>query len=237
MWLNFGFKHKLVQVSEWIMSYDMETKRIIKFISRYCHTDSYILDVGCGYGRNIKTLHSFGFDRVMGVEKNLKIVKAVCEEGYNCLSLDEFVKLNIQFDVVLISHVIEHYSPDSLLNFIDTYLDRLLPGGILIIATPVIGKIFYDDFDHIKPYMPTGIIHVFGKSTAQVQYYSRNKIELIDLWFRRGFHKITYHKGAYIKSPSTLLIRFINIFNALIFRISFGFYGKVDGWVGVFKKC
>jgi SAM-dependent methyltransferase len=193
--------------------------------------------VGCGYGRNLKSLRAAGFTRVTGVEKNNHIIKSVRQEGYICLGLDTFAETTEQFDVILMSHVIEHFSPDALLDFMETYLDRLVSGGILVIATPLLGDYFYDDFDHVKPYLPTGILNIFGKSRAQVQFYSRNHLELSDLWFRRDFHKFVYYRAAYLKTPMTWLLRLVNVFSALIFRASFGWIGKVDGWVGVFKKC
>jgi SAM-dependent methyltransferase len=229
LWLRAG--------ATWITSYDKEIKCITSFIDRFGCREPRILDVGCGFGRNLKALRDSGFMHVIGVEKNLQTVKFVRQKGYVCFNLDEFAKSNERFDVILMSHIIEHFSPSSLLDFIDTYLDRLEPGGILIISTPVMGNLFYDDFDHIKPYMPTGILHVFGRSASQVQFLSRNKIELTDLWFRRGFYKLTLYRASYIKSPLTLLIRLINVLSALIFRASFGLFGQVDGWVGVFKKC
>lgn len=237
MKIKIRIKQALQSFMKWVTACDGETEKMLSMILRHSRQDARILDVGCGYGRNLRTLRAAGFLQVMGVEKNSQIVKEVCQDGYACFGIEEFAQMSETFDVILMSHVIEHFSPDTLLVFIDNYLDRLVPGGKLVIATPLLGDCFYDDFDHIKPYLPTGILNVFGKSGAQVQFYSRNRLELSDLWFRRGYHKFVYYRAAYVKGRMTWLLRLVNVFSALIFRASFGWIGKVDGWIGVFKKC
>jgi hypothetical protein len=46
------------------------------------------------------------------------------------------------------------------------YLDRINPGRHLIIATPIMMKYPYQDFDHIRPYDLLGIEMVFGATGA-----------------------------------------------------------------------
>lgn len=232
-----GIRQGLQAFAAWATSCDGESAKMLAMMRQHCGADARILDVGCGYGRNLRALRDAGFFRVTGVEKNPQIVESVLKDGYACFGLDEFAKSSESYDVILMSHVVEHFSPDALLAFIDSYLDRLVPGGKLVIATPLLGDCFYDDFDHIKPYLPTGILNVFGQSAAQVQFYSRNRLELCDLWFRRGFHKFVNYRAAYLKTPMTLPLRMFNLLSAFVFRLSFGWIGKVDGWVGVFKKC
>jgi hypothetical protein len=141
-----------------------------------------------------------------------------------------------RFDLILMSHVIEHFSPSDLKDFIDGYLDFLVPNGYLVIATPLMSDYFYDDFDHVKPYQPTGILQVFGNDKAQIQYYAKNKLELRDLWFRKGQYRLSFFSANYIKSRKTRLLQAFTFASAFLFLISFGLIGKKDGWVGVFQK-
>ena len=157
-----------------------------------------ILDVGAGYGRNVKLLRDKTDADILGIEVNKEIVKCNKASGLNCISLDEFEAVEGQFDVILMSHIIEHFSPKDLLYFLDNYLDCLKVGGVLIILTPLHSCYFYDDFDHIRPYQPAGIQMVFGKKTPQVQYYSRNKLELLDIWFRKAPFRLKYFSGLYL---------------------------------------
>jgi SAM-dependent methyltransferase len=197
------------------------------------HAGMRILDVGCGYGRNIKFLSRLGYN-IVGVEANREIVKANKENGLTCLSVEEFEKSAERYDGILMFHVIEHFHPDDLLPFLDHYLERLKPGGFLIIMTPLQSPYFYDDFDHIKPYSPVGIHMVFGGDNAQVQYYAKNKIELMDIWFRRSPLRIPYYKGRFLGGQYH--IRLMNVIFMLLFRATFHLLGRCDGWMGLYRK-
>ncbi|MEK9764682.1 MAG: methyltransferase domain-containing protein, partial [Deltaproteobacteria bacterium] len=139
----------------------------------------------------------------------------------------------LQFDVIIMFHVIEHMEHEQLLEFMDSYLDLLLPGGLLIIATPVMTPYFYEDFDHVKPYLPSGILMVFGGESSQVQYYSKNKLRLLDLKYKKYFWRFPNYRSVYFPS---LFDRAARIISALIYKFSFGLIGRVDGWLGVFQK-
>ena len=162
-----------------------------------------VLDVGCGYGRNLRALRAAGIAAI-GVEINPAIVAANRRDGLDCVGVDEFDSAEGMFEVILMAHVIEHFAPSDLLRFIDRYLDRLTVGGRLVIATPLMSKYFYDDFDHVKPYQPAGLMMVFGAGAAQVQYYARNRLRLVDLRFRRAPLRISL----YIRIERICLARF-----------------------------
>ena len=132
--------------------------------------------------------------------------------------------------------MIEHFSPEALLQFMEFYLDRLKCGGYLIIATPLMTKYFYDDFDHVKPYTPTGIEMVFSGLDAQVQYYSKKKLKLLDIKYKKYYYRLINKRGLYVKKKSRYLILGINFLSAVIFKLSWGVLGKRDGWIGIYKK-
>jgi hypothetical protein len=134
------------------------------------------------------------------------------------------------------SHVIEHFGPAELLSFMDGYLDRLKPGGWLVIATPLMSDYFYDDFDHIRPYQPAGIQMVFGEGAPQVQYYSRNKLALRELWFRRSPKRISYARARYLPAPSRWALLALDLVAAAAFLLSARLFGTINGWIGVFEK-
>ena len=221
-----------------ILRYDPEMVQLMEYVHSLLmvNKNARILDVGCGYGRYLKPLQKTGYD-VTGVEENIGIVESNCAQGLKCMSVDEFTQSNMNFDVILMSHIIEHFSPSALKEFMDGYLDRLEMGGHLIIATPLLSPYFYDDFDHVKPYQPIGILMVFGGSGAQVQYYARNKLDLKDVWFRKSFYRLSFVKSKYQKSGvMTRLFQFITFLSALASYLSRGTFGKTDGWIGVFEK-
>lgn len=212
-----------------------EENNLLKFVnSLNLSPEQKILDVGCGFGSKLEILRSHGFN-VIGVEVNQETVATNLTAGINCMTVEEFINTNELYDVLLMSHIIEHLQPDDLLKFMDNYLNRLKPGGYLIVATPLFSSYFYEDFDHVKPYHPTSINQLFGNNSAQVQYYSKNKIELLDIWFRRGPFKLIFAPGLYLKKYSKVPI-LVNIFLTVLFRLSFGYIGKTNGWMGLYKK-
>lgn len=218
------------------INYEVETiGKFLKCISAIQERPCKALEVGCGYGRHLRLLTELGFDAT-GVDTNYELVRANQEAGLRCLLVEEFRLTDDTYDVVLMSHVIEHFLPKDLLSFLDSYLDRLKVGGKLIIATPLLTPYFYDDFDHVKPYHPMGILMVFGADLAQVQYYSRNKLTLEDVWIRRSPLRLPHTIGRYKTSYEARPRQMLEFFSAVLFRISGGLIGESDGWVGLFRK-
>lgn len=221
-----------------VVSIDQESSKVVGFVTNACSgppKECRVVDVGCGKGRYVRMLSKVGFD-VTGVETNPELVQTNQKVGLHCLTTDEFAQTNDTFDVILMSHVIEHFTPQDLLPFMDGYLDRLKVGGSLIIATPFLTRYFYDDFDHVRPYHPRGILMVFGTNNAQVQYYSRNKLILEDLWIRRSPLSLPHTRGRYIPFLGERPRQVAKFLSAVLYRLSGGFIGESSGWVGCFKK-
>lgn len=232
-------KRALIRYYRYIVERDTESRRLVKFVRLTSQNidELRVADIGCGFGRNLRTLKEAGF-HPLGVEINQAIVTTNRGRGLECVTREEFFQNKQVFDILIMSHVIEHFSPPDLKEFIDSYLDHLKIGGHLIIATPLMSKYFYDDFDHIKPYHPEGILSVFGgDENAQVQYYSRNKLALRDIWFRTNCFHVKFTRARYRKLfLITALLHSVNLFSALVWTVSFGWVGKKDGWVGVFER-
>jgi len=223
-------------IARTIFGYDAEFLRVMKYVDRYGGgKHNKVLDVGCGYGRYLRPLHATGYS-VLGVEANRDIVAKNLQDGLNCISVDEFRHASGEFDLIIMSHIVEHFPPNELKDFIDAYLDRLKVDGHLIIATPLLSPYFYDDFDHVKPYQLTGLLMVFGGDSAQVQYYARNRLKLADVWFRRSYFRFSHVRGKHIPSLMTRIYQITELFSAILCILSCGLIGKTDGWVGVFQK-
>jgi SAM-dependent methyltransferase len=230
-----SFINHLEKLVSWIQYSDSEEGILLKFVERLGLLEGdKILDIGCGYGNKMKLLKSKGFD-ILGIDVNENIVEKNIEEGLNCITAREFEKSGEMYGLLLMSHIIEHFPPGNLCEFMDDYLDRLKPGGHLIIATPLNCSYFYEDFDHIKPYHPTGITMVFSGGASQVRFTARNSMKLVDIWFRKGPYKLTFYRGLYLSKYSRLPLVF-NLIFGILFHASFGVFGKKDGWMGLYKK-
>ena len=221
-----------------ILMYDWEKATLIRMVKKCTGNNrngKRLLDVGCGYGRNLLALKSL-CETCIGVDINPEIVRTNNEKGFVCYTPEELSNNVQKFDIILMSHVIEHFAPNDLLKFMDDYLDLLHPGGQLIIATPLMSSYFYDDFDHIKPYQPTGIMLMFGRKSSQVQYHSRHELILSDIWFRRSYYRISFNRSRYIYSLLSRVLAMLDYSSALLSFIFCGRIGRVDGWIGSFRK-
>jgi SAM-dependent methyltransferase len=230
-----SFREKINKMISSILNIDNEERNLLKYILFLnLSKGQKILDIGCGYGKKMTILSSKGYE-VLGIDVNSHIIKENIESGLNCMTLKEFERTNCMYDVLLMSHVIEHFLPMDLWKFMDSYLDRLHPGGYLIIATPLSSRYFYDDFDHVKPYHPMGIQMVFESGQSQIQYTARNHLDLMDIWFRKNPYRLNFYPGFYVNKYSKIPI-IINLFYALLYRASFSIIGKKDGWMGLYRK-
>ena len=200
-----------------------------------------VLDVGCGYGRNIKLLNKNKFNNIVGIEVNEEILKKNRKNGLLCYTPDDFLNnfKREEFDVILMSHIIEHFSYNDLKFFLDKYLEFLKKDGRLIIVTPLMTKFFYKDFDHVKPYDPLGLSKFFSHD-SQLQFYSKYQMKLENLYFRKSPYKLKNFRSLYIKKNSISIVNkipgFINIILAIFFRLTGGAIGYISGWIGEFKR-
>jgi len=216
----------------------LEAEKIGKMLGGCIGKDARILDVGCGYGSKLKQLTELGYTNVKGVEINQVIVDAVKREGFDVVSADEF-DLDEQkeaYDLLLMSHIIEHFQYRDLIEFMENYLACLKPGGLLLIATPLMNPSFYDDFDHVKPYTHISILSVFGGMKSQVQFHSRTKLELVDLVYLRLAYQLKYYRALSMQTRWYRIPRTVNRLLHLVYRLSFRMIGQPKAWIGLFRK-
>jgi SAM-dependent methyltransferase len=94
------------------------------------------LDVGCGIGRNLKTLAAGS----VGVDHNAASVAVARELGVLALTVEEWQHSDLRqpesFDGILLAHVIEHMDAVAGRDLLRDYLPYLRPGGKVFFVCP-----------------------------------------------------------------------------------------------------
>lgn len=94
----------------------------------------YVLDLGCGIGRNL--VHVDG----VGVDPNPSCVAEVRRAGLKAYAPEEFASSEEarpgRFDSLLVSHVLEHITFDEGVALVREHLRYVRPGGQVILMTP-----------------------------------------------------------------------------------------------------
>lgn len=96
----------------------------------------FVLDLGCGLGRNLGYLDGRG----VGVDVNLELVRRSRERGFEAFSPVEFAASPYarpgRFESLLLSHVAEHLGLEDTGALVLTYAPYVRRGGRLILITP-----------------------------------------------------------------------------------------------------
>lgn len=99
-----------------------------------------ILDYGCGFGQILKLLKNNGYKNIYGVDIEKSAIKSCNTNNLNVKELDLNNLRNpfdVKFDVVILSHILEHISKNEIINSL-SFIKRefLAKNGKLLIAVP-----------------------------------------------------------------------------------------------------
>ncbi len=95
----------------------------------------FVLDVGCGMGRNLFHCNGNG----IGIDIDPESLASCRANGLTVYTPDEFlteVDPAKQFDTLLFSHVLEHMTGAEAQALVEQYIPRLKAGGRAIFITP-----------------------------------------------------------------------------------------------------
>jgi SAM-dependent methyltransferase len=136
-------------------------------------TTSSILDYGCGFGQFIKALKDEGYLSVSGLDIDLNSVNHCQEKGLDVKRMDISDLTNPfknKFDVVILSHVIEHIPRLQIIDTLRFIKEQILePEGKLLLAVPNAQSNTdcywaYEDFTHFTLFTSGSLYYVLKAS-------------------------------------------------------------------------
>lgn len=96
----------------------------------------FVLDVGCGIGRNLLQLDKRG----VGVDTSRASVGVARERGCTAYTVEDFSSSEdatiSRYDSLLFAHVLEHMPLDTATELVHDYLPYVKPGGKVIVIVP-----------------------------------------------------------------------------------------------------
>jgi SAM-dependent methyltransferase len=141
-----------------------------------------ILDLGCGHGALVYFARTAGYHNVTGVDRSPQQVAEARRLGIEGVQKGD-LRQTLQschdgsLDVIVAFDVIEHFTKEELLSFVDEVYRVLRRGGKCIIHTvngeaPFAGRIRYGDFTHEQAFTHISITQVLlASGFSQVVCY------------------------------------------------------------------
>lgn len=127
-------------------------RRTLRFIDPYrwhirkLVAGRQVLDIGCGAGRNLRYLDQAD---AVGIDHNEFVVEACRLAGFTTFTTQEFLSDNRfgsnSFDVLLMSHLLEHLTFDRAVDLVESYLPYLSESGTTIMICPQLKGQSHDD--------------------------------------------------------------------------------------------
>ncbi len=135
------------------------------FLYEFYFKDKKTLDVGCGEGEFLR----LNKNAIVGVDLNERTVKKLIEDGYVAKvgSATDLPFPDATFERVHCRNVIEHMAIPDAYKLLKEAGRVLESGGLLVLASEVVTKKFWDTFGHVKPYPPHAIIKLLRDESRE----------------------------------------------------------------------
>lgn len=206
--------------------------------------NSSVLDLGCGLGEYMELFNKFNCHTI-GVDINPEQLSTLHKKGYN-VCLPDYVPKNTKYDILFMSHVIEHMSSQDMVAFFRQWLPYMKKEGRLIVITPLGGHRFWYDFTHVRPYYPQSLWMLWGGWSRPGSDKLEQILELESIAFFNDPFKIRHGGtlGAAYYSKATnggggkynnFIVKAINAILECGWRVTNGKFGCCSSWLGIYK--
>lgn len=143
------------------------------WLSQELKTDknASILELGCGYGQNLRAFMKAGYKNIKGIDISDEAVSFCREKGLPVIHKDVLDYDGERFDLVYMSHVLEHLDKNQIIPMLKHIRENLLSprGGRLCIAVPNAQSNtdcywMYEDFTHNTLFTAGSLLYVLREA-------------------------------------------------------------------------
>lgn len=173
---------------------------LCRMIRKYFPADQMVsvLDLGCGHGALVYFLRRAGYRNTFGVDVSPEQVAEAARLGIEGIREGDLLETlrnlpNHSQDVIIAFDVIEHFTKDELLPFVDGVLRVLKPDGRWIIhvpngESPFVGAILYGDMTHEQAF---------------------TRVSLAQLLLSSGFSRVECHESGPVPMGMKGIVRWL----------------------------
>jgi cyclopropane fatty-acyl-phospholipid synthase-like methyltransferase len=232
--MNVSYKNILAKAHY----HNIEKNIIDKFLSKTAKEKAVtLLDVGCGIGEYV-TIFKKNNIQFTGVDVSKEMVDNANRVGHNAILLDDLKMKNDLFDIVFISHVIEHLNSETLVEFLNFYISKLKKDGILILLSPLGVDNFYYDITHVRAYYPQAIWQMWGGYSSSLSIQKNEQLRLGDIYFVNDSYRTRKWRSYYMKDKviAFYCTKIINYVLASLYLMTNARIGKKTSWIGFYNK-
>jgi 2-polyprenyl-3-methyl-5-hydroxy-6-metoxy-1,4-benzoquinol methylase len=176
-----------------------------------------ILDIGCGLGSMLLALRDLGYHSLQGVDVSAEAVETSRARGLDVVRIDDldgYCRAGTErFELVLMSHVLEHLDKARTIGILRLIRERLLaPGAALVVVVPnaqsATGCYWaYEDFTHHTLF-----------TAGSLQFVLRSA----------GFRSVEFLDPEAV-ADSSPPVRWIRRALLLLYRANLAFWNRVTG--------
>ncbi len=162
-----------------------------ELVRPFLKNNGTVLDIGAGNGSFARYFNRDDFFLIDGNELTVNQFKKEFP-NYSYAKLPELNFCSSFFDVIHVSHVMEHLEIEVFYKTL-IEIDKCLKfGGILVVSMPTLTDFFYDDLSHVKPYNPSIFLKYLtnGKFNNLTRTKISDNYHLLKLQYRYESKKI-----------------------------------------------
>lgn len=175
-----------------------------------------ILEIGCGYGRNLLALQALGYTHTYGIDLSAEQIayareKLRLSQVEHADALSWLRQAEGEFDCILLIDVLEHLDLDTLMALGQLIREKLALGGHVIVQVP-------NDLSPLNPFRQGDLTHLRAFTPQSLQQFFSS----VDL------HMLGIHSALPIGKGFGLLRRLLwrVVFNPLLSLLYFLLHGR-----------